>query len=513
MQDGEIVAGIMAGEPAGLAAAYDRYAAPLYAYCRTLLSEPADAADAVQDTFIITAAKVGALRDRARLRPWLYAVARNECFRRLRARGLSEPLDEAGEMTSADTDPSAGPEREELRALVLAALAGLNPGDREVIELNLRHVLDGPDLADALGVSRNQAHALASRARTHFEGSLGALLVARGGRDACGELDQILEGWDGYLTILLRKRINRHIENCEICGERKRHELSPAMLLSMLPMVALPMGLRSQILRLVFDSTPGMEGHRDLVARRAGPWSRDGFPRPIEAPRRVYGVRTLTAAGAAAVIAAALLGTGTTFALDALRHKPAPVVSALQVGPGSNDPAPNGSGSHQASSPANIGTTTHHSGGGGKPGTPGGTSPLASPSPSLSSSQPGGNPHPNPKPTPSQHSSSPPPSPPPSPGTLAVSAGTVQLTQSPGGPYTGSFTITAEGGPVSSYSILDPAPAGDLSISPISGGTLSEGKSVTVTISVASDSGLAFETDLTVDPDGLTVVVEYPPAG
>ena len=119
------------------------------------------------------------------------------------------------------------------------ALSGLNPSDREVIELNLRHVLDGEDLADALGVSRNQAHALASRARAQFEGSLGALLVARAGREQCRELDDILAGWDGELTILLRKRVNRHIERCEVCGQRKRRELSPAMLLSMLP-VALP---------------------------------------------------------------------------------------------------------------------------------------------------------------------------------------------------------------------------------------------------------------------------------
>ena len=502
----------MAGEPAGLAAAYDRYAAPLYAYCRTLLSEPADAADSVQDTFIITVAKVGTLRERERFRPWLYAVARNECFRRLRARGLSEPLDEAGEMTPADTDPSAGPEREELRALVLAALSGLNPGDREVIELNLRHTLDGADLADALGVSRNQAHALASRARTHFEGSLGALLVARAGRDACADLDLMLQGWDGYLTILLRKRINRHIENCRVCGERRRRELSPAMLLSMLPMIALPSGLRSQILRLVFDSTPGMEGHRDLVVRRAGPWDRDGFPRPIEPPRRVYGVRSMALAGSAAAVAAILLGTGTVFALDTLHHKPAPAPAALQLGPGSNAPAPNGSGSHQASSPPSIGTTTHHSGGGGRPGSPGST-PGVSPTPSQPGSQPGGsgNPHPHPTPSPSQHTTSPPPPPPPSPGTLQVS-GPVTLSSS-GGAYSGSFTITAVGGQVSGYSIVDPAPAGDLSISPLSGGTLDAGSSVTVTISVASDVGLAFETDLTIDPGGLTVAVDYPPAG
>jgi len=84
MLDSEVVAAIVAGDPNGLAEAYDRYASPLYTYCRSLLREPADAADAVQDTFVIAASKLAGLRDQSRLRPWLYAVARNECHRRLR---------------------------------------------------------------------------------------------------------------------------------------------------------------------------------------------------------------------------------------------------------------------------------------------------------------------------------------------------------------------------------------------------------------------------------------------
>src|SRR5215469_17066068 len=78
MRDREIVAAVVAGDPAGLAAAYDSYAAVLYSYCRSLLAEPEDASDAVQDTFVIAAAKLDGLRDPDRLRPWLYAVARNE---------------------------------------------------------------------------------------------------------------------------------------------------------------------------------------------------------------------------------------------------------------------------------------------------------------------------------------------------------------------------------------------------------------------------------------------------
>jgi Sigma-70 region 2 len=56
MRDAEMVESIQAGEAAGIAEAYDRYAQALYGYCRSLLGEPADAVDAIQDTFIIAAA-------------------------------------------------------------------------------------------------------------------------------------------------------------------------------------------------------------------------------------------------------------------------------------------------------------------------------------------------------------------------------------------------------------------------------------------------------------------------
>ena len=86
MRDAEVVASIVAGDPDGLAAAYDRYADPLFKYCRTLLNDPADAADAVQDTFVIADSRLDGLREPERFRPWLYTVARNECLRVLRAK-------------------------------------------------------------------------------------------------------------------------------------------------------------------------------------------------------------------------------------------------------------------------------------------------------------------------------------------------------------------------------------------------------------------------------------------
>ena len=106
MDDREIVAAIAAGDLAGLADAYDEHAESLYGYCHWMLGDPEDAADAVQDTFVIAAARLGGLGDPRKLRPWLYAVARNECHRRP---GASEVgLDEAAELAGP---PSEGRRR------------------------------------------------------------------------------------------------------------------------------------------------------------------------------------------------------------------------------------------------------------------------------------------------------------------------------------------------------------------------------------------------------------------
>ena len=371
MDDREIVAAIVAGDLASLAEAYDEYAEFLYGYCYLMLGEPEDAADAIQDTFVIAAARLGGLSDPRKLRPWLYAVARNECHLRLPAAeaGLDEADDLAGPVgPSADADADAdydsdydsddSPERAELRRLVRVALGGLSTGEREVIELDLRHDLHGADLAAVLGVSRNQAHALASHARGQLEKALGALLVARTGRRACPELDMLLEDWDGRLTGLTRKRVSRHIDQCDVCTDRKHDALRPATLYGMAPLAAPPPGLREEVLGLCGDVRPLSLEYRRDVMQRAGPFRPNGFPEPIRPP----GQRWLALSGVAAAVGVliAIVATG--------------IITVLALG-GSHTPQPadvarSGHGNPSGSAASSVTTS---------PGSSGATSP-----PSLS---------------------------------------------------------------------------------------------------------------------------------
>jgi RNA polymerase sigma factor (sigma-70 family) len=499
MRDHEIVAAIVAGDPAGLAAAYDGYAAPLHAYCRSLLAEPADAADAVQDTFVIAAAKVGDLREPDRLRPWLYAVARNECYRRLRGQARFAPLDAAGDVSDTQADASTTAGRAELRDLVAAALAGLNPSDREVIELNLRHEVEGRDLADALGVPLNQAHALASRARGQLERSLGVLLVARTGREACAELDAMLADWDGTLTILLRKRVSRHIENCEICGERKRRELSPAALFSVLPLVGLPAGLRRQVLQLVADRSPAAAGYRAAVVGRAGRFGQSGFPVQLSpagrAPKRALRAHPVPYAVAAAVIVLAASGS----AAYALRHDHAAAsrhhhraAAAVTITVSAKPAATTAQSTPAQSTSATSAATAHAT---ARPTT----APAVPPSSPIATVSP----------TPNV-----------SPGTLQLSSDTVKV---PAGnptpylpPFTGTFTLTAVGGPVT-YSISVPSSEqAYLTLTP-SHGTLQAGQQQTVTVTVLPAPSPAprppYVNTVTVNPGSVLVTIHYLPSG
>jgi uncharacterized protein YjdB len=66
---------------------------------------------------------------------------------------------------------------------------------------------------------------------------------------------------------------------------------------------------------------------------------------------------------------------------------------------------------------------------------------------------------------------------------------------------TGSFTLTAQGGPVAGYSI---SAGSGLTVSPASG-SLASGASVTIT--VTSQSLIALDQTLTINPGGATVTV------
>lgn len=368
--DAQLVTAYLAGDRNALAAIYDRYADALHDTAAAMLRDRHDAADATQDVFVVAAERLHQLRDRDRLKPWLFAVLRNDVFRRTKRRGRSRATDftaiGAVEM-AASPDPAAEGATvalEQLAGELRDAAAGLDERDRLVLELSARQGLAGPDLADALGVSVDQSYVLVHRMRERVERSLGALAVARAGRRDCADLNRMLEGWDGRYGVLVRKRVARHIERCDLCAQTKRR-FAAVPLIALAPAITAPPSLRDAILA----SSTAQRHESDRFDAFA---TDTGFPAAPSPPRPARLVPALVAAAVLLPIVAAgvLLVTSAGPAPDA--------EMALPIAPGDQS----------VDTVASLGPTT----------TPGlaaptvvastATEPTTSPAPSPSTSAP-----------------------------------------------------------------------------------------------------------------------------
>jgi RNA polymerase sigma factor (sigma-70 family) len=534
MRDTEAVASIVAGDPDGLATAYDRYADPLFRYCRSLLGDTAEAADAVQDTFVIAAARLDGLDDPQRLRAWLFAVARGESLRVLRSKTRTQPPPEAsvtggagGTVPTSDTGhagdtghpgktdstghaDTAGSEGEEagragLRTLFEDASAGLGPGEREVIELRLRQGLKPGDVATVLGVSRSRAHTLASRATDQLVTCLGVLLVGRAGREECAELGSMLTGWDGRLTATLSKQVDRHIEHCAACSARRALELRPSMLLELTPAAALaagaaesfrrepgaPAALKAHTIALATEHGSASAAHATAVLSRAGTFGKRGFPRQPHGALGTGGAGSRHSVrsspqGQAAVAAAVVLAVGVAaagFALSGGQEHRTPVADPKTPVSSADPPAATTSAAAVSATRASITTPAS---------VPTTTAPSVTPSLATKSSSP--------TPSPSQPA-----------GTLRVFPSGGSLLLEPGGRGAQLF-LSATGGTVNWSVSVSGDPDHTIAVSPATSGTLTAAHPhVTLEITASQDLSCGDEDNpcptITIEPGGTVLTV------
>ena len=345
--DAELARAAAAGDREAFAGIYDRYADRLHDFCVGMLRDRDGAADCVQDTFCTAATRLTQLQQPDKLRPWLYAIARNEALRRIRERRREIVSDELPDAVSHEPGPDTLAARTELADLIAEAAGGLSDRDRSVLELAYRHGLDGADLADALGVSPTNATKMVYRLRETIERSLGALLVSRRVRstgEGCTELAAILDGWDGRFSILMRKRIVRHIESCPICDEERQRLVSPVALLGGVPVfIPAPAWLRERTLseiQLTASTAPieanATDPNPDSAATSPAP------PIPVEHVDDVGGRRSRRVILVVALFAATVIAS-LALTIAWLQEKTTTIVPADMTGT-ATQPAPTPSG-------------------------------------------------------------------------------------------------------------------------------------------------------------------------
>jgi RNA polymerase sigma-70 factor (ECF subfamily) len=153
-----------------------RWNDPLWGYLRRLAGNDDAAADLLQETWLRVVRGLSRLRDAARLRAWLFGIARRTAMDRLRLRYATPAVADVDvqEVASAGSDDN-------LEADLIAMhdeLARLPVTEREVLTLFYLQELSLTDVADVLGVPVGTVKSRLFRARR----LLRAELTSRGDR-------------------------------------------------------------------------------------------------------------------------------------------------------------------------------------------------------------------------------------------------------------------------------------------------------------------------------------------
>jgi RNA polymerase sigma-70 factor, ECF subfamily len=172
------------GDDSALAELVQRYHARVYRFGLRVCRNQHDAEDAVQEAFYKLVQRPDVIEHRGAL-SWLFSVVRYLCFLPMRPFVLLLPTHVASdreiEQAPATLDPERALERWRLVQAVHAAIAGLDPAQREVLVLRDLEGLSGFETCRVLGISLANMKTRLHRARTSLRASLEAQPAAPGG--------------------------------------------------------------------------------------------------------------------------------------------------------------------------------------------------------------------------------------------------------------------------------------------------------------------------------------------
>ncbi|MFE7171195.1 hypothetical protein [Streptomyces sp. NPDC057616] len=204
-------------------ARYEPYLDGLFTYCLSVLCDHDAATAALGDALALAERRRGpeATGDR---RPWLYALARWSCLRKLaEAKQKRQGTHAAGRAASERQHPGEPPVAEEVqeqrrRELALLAwpeAAGTTPEQREALELAVRHHLAAHEVAAVLGLDLAAARELLASAACEVERTRAALAVVEAG--GCPGVARLTGDNQLVLSSALRKELVRHVDDCPRC--------------------------------------------------------------------------------------------------------------------------------------------------------------------------------------------------------------------------------------------------------------------------------------------------------
>lgn len=166
---------VINGKLAAFEELVNRYQKPVFRVAYRMVGQKEEAEDLVQEVFIHLYQKIGRFDPTKKFKPWLYRVAVNTCISRLRRKQkvvfLSFDDALAGNLeTNAirDTSPDKNIEMQDLQREVHQAVLEMPENYRAMIILRYQLDLTNPEIAEVLGITKENVEVRMHRAHKNL---------------------------------------------------------------------------------------------------------------------------------------------------------------------------------------------------------------------------------------------------------------------------------------------------------------------------------------------------------
>jgi RNA polymerase sigma-70 factor (ECF subfamily) len=163
--------------PPDLQTIYDQFQPRIRRYLSRMVG-PTDAEDLTQEVFIKVGQALPSFRGESTVSTWIYRIATNTAFDRLRSASVQRAARAALELLPLATEQPPGIDedlgRKEMNECIRRFIDTLPPPYRSVVVLSEDEGLTNQQIADVLGVSLETVKIRLHRARTRLKNQLGS---------------------------------------------------------------------------------------------------------------------------------------------------------------------------------------------------------------------------------------------------------------------------------------------------------------------------------------------------
>ena len=177
-RDGQLIAGIAAGDRRAFRTFFDVYGPRIFRYAVRTIGDAGKAEEVTNDVMLEVWKSAARFEHRSRVSTWIIGIARHKSLNAIRGRqhvtvDIADVAEQVSDEGAAVESGEAERDQAEMRRVLRAAVAKLSPEHKDVVELTFFHGHSYEEIAQIVGCPENTVKTRMFHAKKQLKSLLG----------------------------------------------------------------------------------------------------------------------------------------------------------------------------------------------------------------------------------------------------------------------------------------------------------------------------------------------------